>query len=68
MEPCSKDVGAKRTKLGNAGLIRDQRSRTAFDNDADAGLTKLSTGQKADAGLFLGIPAFTYDFSTSRTK
>jgi hypothetical protein len=52
---CSKDVGAKRTKLGIAGLIRDQWYRTAFDNDADAGLTKLTTGQEADAGLFLGI-------------
>jgi hypothetical protein len=37
------------TRLGNAGLIRDQRYRT--DPDADAELKKLTADKNADAGL-----------------
>ncbi len=44
-------IGTISTKLGNAGLIRDQRYRTEpWCRNADTGLMELTTGRNADAG------------------
>jgi hypothetical protein len=50
-------IRIKQSKLGNAGLIRDQRYRTNPD-----------VGMLMPNKLFPSIPAFTYDFSTSNSK
>ncbi len=52
----------KESKLGFAGLIREQRYRTEFwCRNTDAGLKQLTTGRNADAGLlFSGIPTFRH--------
>ncbi len=63
----------KKSELGNAGIIRNQRYRTEpWCRNTDAGLRQLTSGKNAEAGLtFLrqfDIPAFTYDFSISYSK
>jgi hypothetical protein len=42
------------------------KSGKPWCRNADAVLTQLTTGQNTDA--FMGIPAFTFDFSTSQSK